>query len=93
MVLVLCEMQSVSSKIWTRVAVSISNDDNHYTKYMELLTVCKRMNIVEWNYRCWIVKFETLYICTKNWIINITLQNLEIFDSMKMVLNRIICDK
>ena len=30
-VLVLCEMQSVSSRIWTRVAVSISNDDNHYT--------------------------------------------------------------
>ena len=24
-------MQSVSSKIWTRVAVSISNDDNNYT--------------------------------------------------------------
>ena len=30
-VLGLCEMQSVSSKIWTRVAVSISYDDNHYT--------------------------------------------------------------
>ena len=30
-VLVLCEMQSVSSRIWTRVAVSISHDDNHYT--------------------------------------------------------------
>ena len=29
-VLVLCEMQSVSSRIWTRVAVSISCDDNHY---------------------------------------------------------------
>ena len=29
--LVLCEMQSVSSRIWTRVAVSISNGDNHYT--------------------------------------------------------------
>ena len=29
-VLVLCEMQSVSSRIWTRVAVSISYDDNHY---------------------------------------------------------------
>ena len=29
-VLVQCEMQSVSSKIWTRVAVSISCDDNHY---------------------------------------------------------------
>ena len=30
-VLVLCEMQSVSSRIWTRVAVFISYDDNHYT--------------------------------------------------------------
>ena len=30
-VLVLCEMQSVSSRFWTRVAVSISCDDNHYT--------------------------------------------------------------
>ena len=26
-----CEMQSVSSRIWTRVAMSISYDDNHYT--------------------------------------------------------------
>ena len=26
-----CEMQSVSSRIWTRVAVSISYDDNDYT--------------------------------------------------------------
>ena len=30
-VLVLCEMQSVSSRIWTCVDVSISYDDNHYT--------------------------------------------------------------
>ena len=30
-VLVLCEMQSVSSRIWTHVAVSISYNDNHYT--------------------------------------------------------------
>ena len=30
-VLVLCEMQSVSFRIWTRVVVSISYDDNHYT--------------------------------------------------------------
>ena len=29
--LVLCEMQSVSSRIWTRVVVSISYNDNHYT--------------------------------------------------------------
>ena len=27
----LCKMQSLSSRIWTRVAVSISYDDNHYT--------------------------------------------------------------
>ena len=27
----LCEMQSFSSRTWTRVAVSISYDDNHYT--------------------------------------------------------------
>ena len=27
----LCEMQSVSSRIWTRVTVFISNDDNRYT--------------------------------------------------------------
>ena len=30
-VLVLYEMQSISSRIWTRSAVSISYDDNHYT--------------------------------------------------------------
>ena len=30
-VLVLCKMHSVSSRIWTRAAVSISYDDNHYT--------------------------------------------------------------
>ena len=30
-VLVLCEMQLYWSRIWTRVAVSFSDDDNHYT--------------------------------------------------------------
>ena len=33
-VLVLCEMQSASSRIWTRVTVSISYDDNHNTTGM-----------------------------------------------------------
>ena len=33
-VLVLREMQSVSSRNWTRVAVSISYDDNHYTTWV-----------------------------------------------------------
>ena len=30
-VLELCEMQSASTRIWTRIAMSISYDDNHYT--------------------------------------------------------------
>ena len=30
--LMLSEMQSVSCRIWTRVAMSISYDDNHYTR-------------------------------------------------------------
>ena len=30
-VLVFCEIQSVSTRIWTRVVMSISYDDNHYT--------------------------------------------------------------
>ena len=34
-------MQSVSSKIWTRVTVSISYDDNHYLHDNELLLVHK----------------------------------------------------
>ena len=34
MVLVLCEMQSVSSRFWTRVAVYNSYDDNHYFAHM-----------------------------------------------------------
>ena len=37
-VLVLCEMQSVFSRIWTRVAVSISYDDNHYTTDTTIVT-------------------------------------------------------
>ena len=32
-VLVLCEMQSVSSRIWTRIAVLISYGDNDYTTF------------------------------------------------------------
>ena len=40
MVLVLCEMQSVSSRIWTRVSVSISDDDNHYTTGTSVFHIC-----------------------------------------------------
>ena len=33
-------MHSVLSKIWTRVAVSISSDDNHYTTSTSLVYIC-----------------------------------------------------
>ena len=38
-------MQSVSSRIWTRVAVSISYDDNHYTTSTSKLEVKKFIHI------------------------------------------------
>ena len=38
-VLVLCEMQSVSSRIWTRVAVFISYDDSNYTTATSQTTI------------------------------------------------------
>ena len=38
-VLVLCEMQSVSSRIWTRVTVFISCGDNHYTTRTSMLSL------------------------------------------------------
>ena len=33
------EMQSVSSRVWTRVAVSISYDDNHYTTSTSIMKI------------------------------------------------------
>ena len=48
-VLVECEMQSVSFRIWTRVAVSISYDDNSYTTGTFLIYV--------YHYQCSIVLF------------------------------------
>ena len=51
-VLVLCEMQLVSARIWTRVAVSISYDDNHYTTgthtSINLFIVIHRHNSSVW---------------------------------------------
>ena len=46
-VLMLCDMQSVSSRIWTRVAVSISYDDNHYTTGTSLQTYDRLPNSFE----------------------------------------------
>ena len=53
LVFVLCEMQSVLSRIWTRTTVSISYDDKHYTTYIRwydlllmYMIVCKQMTDV-----------------------------------------------
>ena len=46
-VLVLCEMQSVSSRVWTCVTMSISYNDNHYTTKIFLLEdICFQNNSV-----------------------------------------------
>ena len=55
-------MQSVSSRIWTCVAVSISYDDNHDTTEVLLLTtnssICKQLNGVKHCYVIVIVQFK-----------------------------------
>ena len=53
-ILVLCEMQTASSRIWTRVAVSISYDDNHYTTdtsiiCYKLLKPCYKVLLIYFN--------------------------------------------
>ena len=47
-VLVLCEMQLPWSRIWTRVAVSISYDDNHYTTGTSTLSHTKDFKNGTW---------------------------------------------
>ena len=47
-------MQPVSSRIWTRVAVSISYDDNHYTtgtsksRYIDQPIIVENFTIISW---------------------------------------------
>ena len=42
-------MQSVSSRIWTRVAVFISYDDNDYTTGTEIIFFVKDYDNMIWN--------------------------------------------
>ena len=61
-------MQSVSSRIWTRVAVSISYDDNHYTtgtSYLNQSDLLKTIYIqllylMSYNSKFFCVKFSYL---------------------------------
>ena len=43
----LCEMQSVSSRIWTHVTVSISCEDNHYTTGTSMSRVILCLDVKE----------------------------------------------
>ena len=71
-VLVLCEMQSVSSWIWTRVAVSVFYDDNHYTtgtSYIYIYIYCEWYKMHEKDARktqqskCWYIYIQSFPDC------------------------------
>ena len=53
-VLVLCEMQSVSSRIWTRIAVFISYGDNDYTtgtSFLDLVCIIETATYLrQWDF-------------------------------------------
>ena len=66
-VLVLCEMQSVSSRIWTRVAVSIFYDDNHFTTGTSI-NFCDGWQVAVLLLFCgvlppWLVQYCSQYSC------------------------------
>ena len=71
-VLVLCEMQSVSSRIWIRVAVSFSYDDNHYTTgtsfiYMNACSIIKLSYVYPKEFcRCFFFSFGL--VCVIGWL-------------------------
>ena len=61
-------MQSLSSRIWTRVAVSISYKDNHYTTGTSYAELCIAVDIAN---------FEgdvKLFLCVAYWIYLIHIQ-------------------
>ena len=51
-VLVLCEMQSVSSRIWIHVALSNSYDNNHYTTGTSIYAMVFYAKLLCWNMFC-----------------------------------------
>ena len=55
-------MQSVSSSIWTRVAVFISYDDNHYTTGTSFVQNCRQISfILSWGQVCSLHNEEVTY--------------------------------
>ena len=70
-------MQSVSSRIWTRIAVSISNDDSHYTtgtSSIVLINVLSAVYSLQYSlYMC---------ICVNLWVCDSTCVNLSMCSSI-----------
>ena len=69
-VLVQCEMRSVSSRIWTRVAVSISYDDNQYTTGT---SIYGNSTVNERSYRRLFSLFQFTTTCCLLWVIAYTI--------------------
>ena len=74
MLLVICEMQSVLSRIWTRVVVSISYDDIHYTtstsslaivsgKSIAILSTCQQVSIRRISKICVLPYYKHVLTC------------------------------
>ena len=58
-------MQSVSSRIWTRVAVYISYDDNHYTtgtSYLMLLIIICLHTVIWFQAFLTLIVFKQIYL-------------------------------
>ena len=65
-VLVLCEMKLFSSRIWTRVTVFISYDDNHYTTVTLMMKMTTYIHIHTNIYECMhkhLYTHMSMYIC------------------------------
>ena len=71
-VLVLCEMLSVLSRIWTHVTVSISYDDNHYTTGTSFYGIS---TIVDYKYQIWFIYIYIYIYIRYIWLSNISQQS------------------
>ena len=54
-------MQSFSSRIWTRVVVSISYDDNHYTTFL-YCSILKILHVLYVTFHFYLLYFESVFL-------------------------------
>ena len=95
MILGLYEMQSVSSKIWTRVTVSISYDDNHYFFYwFWLVFVPFSQSLILWYLNTWrnfLFYHAFLYILLVFGLSKVTGKLIKFFVRIIYILDYICC--